>query len=296
MREIIIGSRGSQLALVQTNEVALQLKKLCPQTKISIKIIKTKGDKITNLPLSKIGGKGLFIKELEDALLKGEIALAVHSMKDVPTELPQGLMIGAITKRIEVRDVLISKHKKLLEELPSEAVIGTSSLRRKAQLLHYRPDLRVIDLRGNLDTRLKKLDHQHLDAIVVAGAGCIRTNLTSEITQFLPTQIILPAAGQGALGIEIREEDLGIKELVANLNDDESYLTISAERAFLKRLGGGCQIPVGVLGHLQDDILILEGMIASSAGIIRTQVEGKKEDAMKLGEKLLDKLSGYSTY
>ncbi len=285
MKKIIIGSRGSPLALAQSDEIASQLKKLC--TEIEIRIIKTKGDKITDVSLAKIGGKGLFVKELEEALLRKEIDVAVHSMKDVPTELPSGLIIGAITKRLDARDVLISKDNKLLNELPSGAIIGTSSLRRKVQLTHYRDDLKVIDLRGNLDTRLKKITQQSLDAIVVAAAGCIRANLSSKITQFLSTKIILPAAGQGSLGIEIREDDTEMKEIVANLNDRESYLTIGAERAFLKKLGGGCQIPVGVLGYLQDDILKLEGIVTSDEQkVIKAQVEGKKEDAIKLGEEL----------
>lgn len=285
MKKIIIGSRGSPLALAQSDEIASQLKKLC--TEIEIRIIKTKGDKITDVSLAKIGGKGLFVKELEEALLRKEIDVAVHSMKDVPTELPSGLIIGAITKRLDARDVLISKDNKLLNELPSGAIIGTSSLRRKVQLTHYRDDLKVIDLRGNLDTRLKKITQQTLDAIVVAAAGCIRANLSSKITQFLSTKIILPAAGQGSLGIEIREDDTEMKEIVANLNDRESYLTIGAERAFLKKLGGGCQIPVGVLGYLQDDILKLEGIVTSDEQkVIKAQVEGKKEDAIKLGEEL----------
>lgn len=291
--KIIIGSRGSQLALAQTNEVASQLKELYLSTEIIIKIIKTKGDKLLNIPLAKVGGKGLFVKELEEALLRGEIDVAVHSMKDVPTELPSGLTIGAVTKRLDVRDVLISKEGKVLDELPSKAIIGTSSLRRKVQLIHYRPDLKLIDLRGNLDTRIKKLTKQDLDAIVVAAAGCIRANLSSKITQFLPTKIILPAAGQGALGLEIRKEDTRIKKIIANLNDEESYISISAERAFLKKLGGGCQIPIAVLAYIQDNTLKLEAMFASHQPqkIIRIQIAGKKEEAIKLGEELAHKIT-----
>jgi hydroxymethylbilane synthase len=292
MQKIIIGSRGSQLALAQTNEIASQLRKLCPNTQISIKIIKTKGDKIIDVPLAKIGGKGLFIKELEEALLRKEIDIAVHSMKDVPTELHPELMIAAITKRLDVRDVLISKDDLLLDKLPAKAIIGTSSLRRKVQLVHYRTDLKVIDLRGNLDTRVKKLEGQELDGIVVAAAGCIRANLSHKITQFLPTKILLPAAGQGSLGIEIRKDNLKIKEIIANLNDDESYITISAERAFIKRLGGSCQIPAAALACIEGDILRLEGMIAilDEQKIIRKHIEGKKEAAIKLGEELASRI------
>ncbi|MEW6096170.1 MAG: hydroxymethylbilane synthase [bacterium] len=265
MKKIIIGSRGSKLALAQANEAALQLKKLCQNTQISIKIIKTKGDKIIDVPLAKIGGKGLFIKELEEALLRKEIDMAVHSMTDVPIELHSGLMIGAITKRIDPRDTLISKDFKLLNELPSGAVIGTSSLRRKVQLTYYRNDLKIIDLRGNLDTRIRKLTSQsELQAIIVALAGLLRMGWEGKITQVLSTDIILPPAGQGVLGIEIREDDAKIKEIkeiIGNLNDEESYWAVTGERAFLKKLGGGCQIPVGVLGCLQCEILKLEGMV-----------------------------------
>ncbi|MDI6736084.1 MAG: hydroxymethylbilane synthase [bacterium] len=299
MKEIIIGTRGSKLALAQSDEVACQLKKLCPNTSIRIKIIKTKGDKITNVPLSKIGGKGLFIKELEEALLDREIHLAVHSMKDVPTEIPLGLMIGAVTRRLDPRDVLISKDGRGLDEIPRDAVIGTSSLRRALQLTHYRSDLKVIDLRGNLGTRLKKLAGQdEFQAIVVAAAGLMRLHLEKKITQFLSKDIILPAAGQGALGIEIRKDDEEIKKIVVGLDDDKSCLAITAERAFLEELGGGCQVPVGVFGWLEGDILKLEGVVAelngskgcypkvSRAQIKRILSQREKETAIKLGKEL----------
>ncbi|MFH1562266.1 MAG: hydroxymethylbilane synthase [Nitrospirota bacterium] len=309
MKEIIIGTRGSKLALAQSDEIAAQLKKLCPNTNIRIKIIKTRGDKITDIPLSKIAGlqntglpdsgKGLFIKELEEALLSKEIHLAVHSMKDVPTEIPSGLMIGAITKRLDPRDVLISKNGQLLDELPMDAVIGTSSLRRKVQLIHYRSDLKVVDLRGNVDTRLKKLEsneaslQDELQAIVVAAAGLLRLHLEEKITYFLSKDIILPAAGQGALGIEIREDAQEISEIVGNLNDDDTCLAVTAERAFLEKLGGGCQIPAGVFGWLEGNILKLEGVVAELDGqkVIRAQIEGilsqgKKEVAVRLGKEL----------
>jgi len=294
MKEIIIGSRGSQLALAQTAEVTAQLKKLYPSINITIKIIKTKGDKIDDVPLAKIGSKGLFIKELEEALIKKEIDLAVHSMKDVPTELPSGLIIGAITRRLDARDVFISKENKQLDELPQGAIIGTSSLRRKIQILDYRQDVKIMDLRGNLDTRLKKLAIQpELQGIIVALAGVIRLGLEKEITQILPTEIILPAAGQGALGIEIREDDIVMKELVSRLNDEESYLAITSERAFLKELGGGCQTPVAVLGQIKNDILILKGMIGAINGKVkRVEITGKKESADELGTNLAQRSQG----
>lgn len=325
MKEIIIGTRGSELALAQSGDVEIQLKKLCPKTNIRIKIIKTKGDKITDVPLAKIAGlpgaglpgsgKGLFVKELEEALLSGEIHLAVHSMKDVPTEIPPELMIGSITKRLDPRDVLISKNGWRLDELPVLAIIGTSSLRRKAQLTHYRSDLKVVDLRGNIGTRLKKLDTQDdLQAIVIAAAGLLRLHLEKKVTQFLSKDVILPAAGQGALGIEIREDAQELKEIVVNLNDDDTCLAVTAERAFLEELGGGCQIPAGVLGWLEGDVLKLEGMVAPldeqnnhcSKGILsqitKAQIEGmlsqgilsqgKKEVAVRLGKELARRIIG----
>lgn len=289
---IAMGTRGSKLALKQANWVASNLKQLYPQLKIETKIIKTKGDKILNSPLSKIGTKGLFVKELEDALLNREIDLAVHSMKDVPTDLPKGLIIGAITERIDVRDALISKGNHKLNELASGSLIGTSSLRRKAQLLAFRSDLEIVDLRGNLNTRLKKLEQNELNAIVIAVAGLIRLGLKDKITQILPIDISLPAAGQGALGIEIRKDDDEIKELISNLDKPHSHIAIKAERSFLSELGGGCQIPIGVLGTIEGEILNLKGVIASVDGkkLIRSEIKGPNDAPERIGKELAKKV------
>lgn len=289
---IIIGTRGSKLALKQTNWVVSNLKQLYPQLKVEVKIIKTKGDKILNSPLAKIGTKGLFVKEIEDALLNKEIDLAVHSIKDVPTDLPKGLIIGAITKRIEARDALISKDNYKLKELAPGSLIGTSSLRRKVQLLAYRSDLEIVDLRGNLNTRLKKLEQNKLNAIIVAAAGLIRLGLKDKITQILPLDISLPAAGQGALGIEIRKDDNEIKELISNLDKPHSHIAIKAERSFLNELGGGCQIPIGVLGTIKDETLSLKGVVASVDGkkLIRSEIKGPKDMPEKIGKELAKKV------
>ncbi|MBU1487752.1 hydroxymethylbilane synthase [bacterium] len=283
---IIIGSRASQLALIQANWVVEQLRRFCPE--IAIKKIKTKGDAILDSPLSKIGGKGLFVKEIEDALLNKEIDLAVHSMKDVPTDLPGGLTIGAVTERLEPRDVLISKDKCKLNELGRGSLIGTSSPRRKAQILAYRGDLKAVDLRGNLSTRLKKLETTGLSAIVVAAAGLIRMGLRDRIAQTFPTEIMLPAPGQGALGIEIRDGDKEIRTLVSNLNEPDSLAAITAERSFLKALGGGCQVPIGALGKVEDRTLRLQGIVASLDGtrLLRSKVKGPKEEAEEIGKDL----------
>ena len=244
MRKIIIGTRASKLALRQAEQVKITLEKLDPQLEVILKRIKTRGDVLKDWkPEGNQAGKGLFVKEIEDALLSGEIDLAVHSMKDVPTQLPQGLIIAAITKREDPRDVLISRNYFSLDELPRGARIGTSSLRRKLQLLFYGRDLQIVPLRGNLDTRLRKLKEEEIDAIVVAAAGLIRLGWQNRITQYLPYEIMLPAGGQGALGIEVRDHNEEIIRMLKPLNDDDSRLAITAERSFLHRLGAGCQAP-----------------------------------------------------
>ncbi|NIN91564.1 hydroxymethylbilane synthase, partial [bacterium] len=234
---------------------------------VVLKRIKTGGDALKNWkPGGDQTGKGLFVKEIEDALLAGEIDLAVHSMKDVPTQLLPGLTIAAITKRIDPRDVLISRGDLSLDELPQDARVGTSSLRRKLQLLFYRRDLQIVPLRGNLDTRLRKLEEGEIDAIVVAAAGLMRLDWQNRITQYLPYGIMLPAGGQGALGIEIREGDEEIKRMLQPLNDNDSQIVVTAERCFLRRLGGGCQVPVAALGQVQGKRLRLEAVVAASNG------------------------------
>mgnify|MGYP001583575981 FL=1 len=242
--ELRIGTRGSQLALNQAHWVKEKLVEAHPDLNVMLIKIKTTGDKIQDAPLAKIGGKGLFVKEIEEALIHRRIDLAVHSIKDVPTEFPEGLHLSAITKRGDPRDVFISRDGTILKDLPQKAKIGTSSLRRQAQLLHFRKDLELLPLRGNLDTRLKKLKTMNLDGIVLALAGVKRLGLEERITEIIPTEISLPAIGQGALGIETRQGDQEVEGQIQFLNHKDSWIAISAERAFLKKLEGGCQVPI----------------------------------------------------
>jgi hydroxymethylbilane synthase len=290
--KLVIGSRGSRLALRQAEWVREKLKELYPGGQFLLKEIKTRGDKISDVALAGIAGKGFFTKEIEESLLRGEIDLAVHSLKDLPTEMSPGLLLGAVTLRSEAHDVLVSKDGQGLEQLPEGAKVGTGSLRRQAQLLRFRADLQVVGLRGNLDTRLRKLRETDLAAIVVAGAGLKRINEESRITEIIPFSRILPAAGQGALGIEVREGEAEMKRITAQLNDANSRVETEAERAFLRRLGGGCQVPVGALGQLQEGNLTLKGIILSLDGrrSLQSELTGKAEDARSLGEKLAEEL------
>lgn len=288
-----IGSRGSALALCQTNMIAQNIRYYRPQLEIDIVKIKTKGDKVTDVPLAKIGDKGLFVKELEEAILDGRVDLAVHSLKDLPTNLPPGLTIGAITKREEARDALISRGGCSLKALPPGAAVGTSSLRRQAQLLHQYPHLRIVSLRGNLDTRIRKLTQDNLDAIIIAAAGVRRLGRESEITQLLPLEWMLPAVGQGALAIEVREEDIQgpgtyIRECLQIIHHLPTALSVYAERALLHHLEGGCQVPIGAYAELKDNKLRLQGMVASCDGkkLIRNELWGKPERPEALGEDL----------
>lgn len=290
--KITIGTRSSKLALWQAQYVADCLQKQYPNLQIEFKHIVTKGDKILDAPLAKIGGKGLFTKEIELMMLNREIDLAVHSLKDMPTALPKGLGISVITKRLDCGDALVSPMYKTLDNLPQEAKIGTSSLRRKAQILSYRPDLRVFNLRGNVNTRLRKLEEEHFDAIVLAVAGLKRLGFGDRITQIIPRTVCLPAVGQGALAIETRSDDEEIKQMIEFLNDKDTAIATKAERAFLTRVEGGCQVPVGVYGEIVNNKLVLEAVIASLNGgcVIRNSVVGKCEDAEKLGKDLAEKL------
>ncbi|MHB8172328.1 MAG: hydroxymethylbilane synthase [Thermincolia bacterium] len=291
-REIIIGTRDSALALWQTYWVMENLQRLNPQYTFKIVEMKTQGDKILDVALAKIGDKGLFTKELEVAMLDREIDLAVHSMKDLPTKLPDGLIIGAICEREEPGDVLISRDGKKLDELPQGARVGTSSLRRRAQLKKYRPDLQIEDLRGNLNTRMKKLESQNLDGIILAAAGVIRLGWADRITQRIPFEVSLPAVGQGSVGIEIRANEPEIEALVKTLEYKDSSVAILAERAMLRKLEGGCQIPIGALGRVKGDQLTLEGVVASLDGkdLIRTSVTGSVDKPDEIGIELADKL------
>ncbi len=293
MRGIIrVGTRGSKLALAQTNWVIGKIKEHYPGIQVEIVIIKTKGDKITDVPLAKVGGKGLFVKEIEEALLRKEIDLAVHSMKDVPTELPKGLEIAIIPKRESPFDVLISRENVSFEELPSGAKVGTSSLRRTAQIRARRLDLRIENLRGNLDTRLRKLSEGLYDAIIVAEAGLLRLGLNDTPRRRFPMEAMLPAIGQGALAIEIREDDVELREGLSFLHDEETAVTVAAERAFLKRLGGGCQVPLAAYARINGDTLVLEAMIADPSGkpLLRDKLEGFTSQAAEIGCQLAEEL------
>lgn len=292
MKEIIIGTRESALALWQTDWVLSALKEAHPQLTFTIKKIKTKGDKLLDVALAKIGDKGLFTKELEVAMLQGEIDMAVHSMKDLPTQLPEGLRIGAILPRAEPGDVMLSPHGYTLDTLPEGAKVGTSSLRRRAQLLYHRPDLRIEDLRGNVGTRVAKMEKENFDAIILAAAGVKRLGYDHLITQHIPFDVCLPAVGQGAIGVEIREDDQEMLALLQKIADPATTAAVKAERAFLRTLEGGCQIPIGALAQVEDGKLVLRGLVADLAGtkVVSGVHAGTAEEPEKLGRELAHKL------
>jgi len=287
-----IGTRGSKLALWQANWVKSSLEAKHPSLSIELVLIKTKGDKILDVPLAKVGGKGLFVKEIEEALLSGRIDLAVHSMKDMPGEIPKGLCIGAIPEREIPQDVLISRNKKRLSKLGLGAKIGTSSLRRQAQLLHARPDLVVLPLRGNVDTRLKKLETENLDAIILAAAGVKRLGLENRITEYLDENIMLPAVGQGALCIEARQNDPLVEPIVATLEHPLTRTIILGERAFLNRLEGGCQVPIAAYGKIDKNIFTLSGLVATIDGrtLIKETFSGPENSPEMIGVELAERL------
>jgi len=289
---LVLGTRGSRLAVWQAEWVQARLQEIAPSVTVALRRIKTSGDMIVNVPLAAIGGKGLFVKEIEEALLRGEIDLAVHSMKDVPTILPDGLDILCIPAREDPRDVLISRDALSLDHLPKGARVGTSSLRRQAQLLHRRPDLTVQILRGNLDTRLRKLRNGEYDAVVLAAAGLRRMGWSNEVTEYLPPEVSLPAIGQGALGLEGRREDGFVQELVAPLEHRPTRTAVTAERALLERLEGGCQVPIAAHATIKGDTLIMDGLIASVDGrrLIRDMIQGPVSDARALGMRLAEQL------
>ena len=290
---ITIGTRASKLALWQAEFVAGELQKRYPSVTVALKKMTTKGDKILDAPLAKIGGKGLFTKELEQAMLAGEIDLAVHSLKDMPTEIPEGLIIGAITVRLDPGDAFVSNRYAAIEELPPGARVGTSSLRRRAQLLAVRPDLTLLDLRGNVNTRLEKLDAGEFDAIVLAAAGLRRLGLGDRIRSVLPRAMMLPAVGQGALAIECRADDAEIMAAIDFLRDADMTAAAAAERAFLGRVEGGCQIPVGVYAEVgEGDMLYVDAMIASVDGmrVCRSRAAGRPVEAAQIGVSLAEEL------
>ncbi|SDD13989.1 hydroxymethylbilane synthase [Terribacillus halophilus] len=277
MRKIIVGSRKSNLALTQTKWVIDQLKRAGAPYEFEIKKIETKGDKILDVTLSKVGGKGLFVKEIEQAMYDEEIDMAVHSMKDMPSELPAGLTIASVPVREDYRDAFISKDNISLRELPEGAVVGTSSLRRAAQILAVRPDIEIKPIRGNIDTRLKKLENEDFDAIVLAAAGLKRMGWSDDIvTEFLETDLCLPAIGQGALAIECRDTDMELIELLTKINDSYTQQTVAAERTFLYLMNGSCQVPIAGVAHMEDDDVVLTALIASADGkqVFKEEIRG----------------------
>ena len=285
MPKLIIATRGSELALAQARWAAQQLTALSPGLEVELQLFKTKGDKILDAPLAKVGGKGLFVKEIEDALLDGRARVAVHSMKDMPAELPPGLCIAAVSRREDPRDVLISRGGLGLDELPATPRLGTSSLRRQAQLLARRPDATVVSVRGNVQTRLRKLEELGLDAIVLAAAGLDRLGLSDPRRVELAPELMLPAVGQGALAIETRADDAFCLELCARLAHQPTALAVEAERAFLGRLEGGCQVPIAGHAVVDGDEIVFEGLVASLDGkrLIRRRAVGRADEAGPLG-------------
>ncbi len=290
--EIVIGSRGSRLAMVQAELVKRQLEMAWPSLSITIQKIKTTGDKVRNVALDKIGGKGLFTKEIERALLAGAIDLAVHSMKDLPTALPGGLAIGAVTAREDPHDGLVATGAADLGSLPAGARLATGSLRRKAQVLNVRPDLEIRDLRGNLDTRLRKLDRREFDAMIVACAGMRRMGKDDRITEVLPYSVMLPAVGQGALAVEIRKDDQRACEVAAPINDAATEACVTAERAMLTRLRGGCHVPIGAVAEIDGGVLRIEGVVATLDGseVLRAAADGSLDAAGEVGTRAAEQL------
>ena len=287
-----IGTRQSLLALWQSNHIAACLRKKYPECEVVLKKIVTKGDRILDVPLAQIGGKGLFTKEIEEDLLSGEVDLAVHSLKDMPTVLPEGLCLTAITERANVGDAFVSNKYNSFAELPLGAVVCTSSLRRKAQLLAARPDLTIRDLRGNVDTRLRKLDEGLYDAVILAAAGLERLGHGDRIKDVIPSGVCLPAVGQGALAIECRTDDAEVRQMLDFLNDMPTVHATNAERAFLGLLEGGCQVPIGVHADVEGDKIKIEAIIAALDGstVLRDTIEGTATDAVALGQELGKKM------
>jgi hydroxymethylbilane synthase len=290
-RKFTIGSRGSKLALWQTGFTKAALEERFPETVLDVRIIKTKGDAVLDTALSKIGDKGLFTKEIETALINEEIDLAVHSLKDLPTVQPDGLRIGAVSRRETPNDVFISKNFSSLGDLPAGARVATGSLRRKSQLLAYRPDLEIVEIRGNVPTRIEKFLASDLDGMILAYAGVHRLGLDEHIKQIIPTEILLPAVGQGVMAVEIREADAEINTMLNAINDEATEACIRAERAFLRRLEGGCQVPIGAMAFLENERIFLRGFVGNLDGakVIRDSIVGEKDAAENLGIALAEK-------
>ena len=287
--KIRVGTRGSNLALIQTNWAIDRLKEKFPDVEFEVKIIKTKGDKILHLSLDKIGDKGLFVKEIESQLLEGEIDLAVHSMKDMPAEVVKGLKFAAVPKREDPRDVIILREGlNSFDELPIGATIGTGSKRRKYQLLRKRPDLNIVPIRGNIETRISKIESENLDGIVLAASGVIRADLEEKITEFLPVDLMIPAPAQGALALEIRKNDEELEKMIDAIKDEISQIQTDAERSYLAGIDGSCHIPMGAYCEVDGEKLILTGIFGDEDGekITVASLEGEKDNPKELGSKL----------
>ncbi|MGL5711847.1 MAG: hydroxymethylbilane synthase [Paraclostridium sp.] len=291
---VIVGSRGSNLALTQTNWVISELKKHHPGINFEVKIIKTKGDLIQNVALDKIGDKGLFVKEIEQQLIDGQIDIAVHSMKDMPSTLPDGLKFAGIPKREDIRDVLVLREGySSLEDLPEGSTIGSGSKRRKYQLLKHRPDLNIVPIRGNIETRMRKIDTENLDGVILAAAGIIRAKLQENISCYLDVDTVIPAPAQGALGIEIRSNDTKIEDMLKCLSDEISEIQVSAERGFLDGINGSCHIPIGSYCTVEGEDISLTGLFGDEEGkrLITKKIDGKVPEARELGLKLAKLIS-----
>ena len=287
--KIVVGTRGSKLAVTQTNWVIDKLKEKHPSVEFEVKIIKTKGDLIQNVSLDKIGDKGLFVKEIEQQLIDGEIDMAVHSMKDMPSSLPEGLKFASVPKREDPRDVLILKDGyNSLEDLPQGATIGTGSKRRKYQLLNHRPDLNIVSIRGNVDTRIRKIKDENLDGIVLAASGILRVGLEEKISCYLSTDIVVPAPAQGALAIEIRKDNDEVEKVINSLKDEMTEIQVAAERGFLDGVNGSCHIPMGAYCQIEGDKLNLTGLFGDGEGnaLIIKSVQGNIESPRELGYEL----------
>jgi len=310
INKIHIGTRGSKLALWQAEWVKAEIQMIDPGIDVRLIKIKTTGDMILDVPLAQVGGKGLFVKEIEESILRNDVDIAVHSMKDVPTDFPVGLHLSAICEREDPRDAFISQIQNSkfkiqnFKGLPDRATLGTSSLRRSCQLCHLRPDLDIVQLRGNLDTRLRKLDEGQFDAIILAAAGVKRLGLQNRITEILPFEVSLPAIGQGAIGIECRADDEIINKIVGALNHKETSIAVRAERAFLRKLEGGCQVPIAAYARIEhraegkeqraqkDSLLVMDGLVGSVDGkrLVSGHIEGRPEDYDSLGLRLAEDL------
>ena len=296
--KLIIGTRGSKLALFQANLVKSKLKTAYPSLEVVINIIKTKGDKILDIALSKIGDKGFFTKEIQDSLYKKEVDIAVHSLKDLPTELPKGTQLGAIMERANHRDVLVSVDGKKLADFTSDDKIATSSLRRKSQLIQLNKEVQVVEIRGNVDTRIRKMHDGYCQGMIMAAAGVERLGLNNHITEYLNENQMLTAPGQGAIALEIREGDNEILDILSILNHKKSSICVTAERSFLNRLEGGCQIPFAAHATLDGDTLIVEGLVATLDGrkIQREKITGNSKDAIQLGIDLANSIQDNGGY